>query len=184
MTPNQDTLAQALRTEGYFADDGLLTAIHLALVLRIPLLLEGEPGVGKTEVANVLARVLHRELMLSKVVLDAEGGTRIGHALQEFLGSTRHLTTARGALVIVLSDGLERGEPRQLRSAVHRLSMVGHRLLWWSPLACEPNYRPVTAGMAAIVEYLDGLAGVRDLETAWTQVNARFRSRRPTTFPR
>ena len=121
---------------------------------------------------------------LSKVVLDAEGGTRIGHALQEFLGSTRHLTTARGALVIVLSDGLERGEPRQLRSAVHRLSMVGHRLLWWSPLACEPNYRPVTAGMAAIVEYLDGLAGVRDLETAWTQVNARFRSRRPTTFPR
>jgi MoxR-like ATPase len=56
-------LAEALRDEGYFADEGLLTAVHLALLLERPLLLEGEPGVGKTELATVLARVLDRELI-------------------------------------------------------------------------------------------------------------------------
>jgi MoxR-like ATPase len=56
-------LAVALREEGYFADGGLLTAVHLALRLGRPLLLEGEPGVGKTELASVLSRVLDRELI-------------------------------------------------------------------------------------------------------------------------
>lgn len=48
-------LAAALRAQGYFADEGLCTAIHLALRLGRPLLLEGEPGVGKTEAAKALA---------------------------------------------------------------------------------------------------------------------------------
>jgi MoxR-like ATPase len=56
-------LAVALREEGYFADEGLLTAVHLALRLGRPLLLEGEPGVGKTELGAVLSRVLDRELI-------------------------------------------------------------------------------------------------------------------------
>jgi MoxR-like ATPase len=56
-------LAVALRDEGYFAGEGLLTAVHLALRLDRPLLLEGEPGVGKTELASVLSRVLDRELI-------------------------------------------------------------------------------------------------------------------------
>ena len=56
-------LGEGLRGAGYLADDGLLTAIHLARSLRLPLLIEGEPGVGKTEVARALAQVLHRELI-------------------------------------------------------------------------------------------------------------------------
>src|ERR1035437_9034310 len=56
-------LEHRLEGERYFADAGLLTAIRLALALGRPLLLEGEPGVGKTEVGNVLARVLGRELI-------------------------------------------------------------------------------------------------------------------------
>ena len=60
---SQDELERRLRDECYFADEGLLTAIQLALALGRPLLLEGEPGVGKTEVGNVLARVLGRELI-------------------------------------------------------------------------------------------------------------------------
>jgi len=58
-----EQLGQALAAERYFADEGLLTAAHLALTLGRPLLLEGEPGVGKTEIAKVLARVHERELI-------------------------------------------------------------------------------------------------------------------------
>src|SRR3954453_383845 len=56
-------LERRLSAERYFADEGLLTAAHLSLTLGRPLLLEGEPGVGKTETAKVLARVLDRELI-------------------------------------------------------------------------------------------------------------------------
>ena len=56
-------LGQRLAAEDYFADEGLLTAVHLALSLGRPLALEGEPGVGKTEVAKALADVLGRELI-------------------------------------------------------------------------------------------------------------------------
>src|SRR3954452_18075664 len=58
-----ESLGQELAAERYFADEGLVTAAHLALTLERPLLLEGEPGVGKTEIAKVLSRVLGRELI-------------------------------------------------------------------------------------------------------------------------
>jgi MoxR-like ATPase len=58
-----EQLRAQLAEERYFADEGLLTAVHLALTLGRPLALEGEPGVGKTEVAKVLAKVLGRELI-------------------------------------------------------------------------------------------------------------------------
>jgi MoxR-like ATPase len=74
------TLAGDLEREGYLADDGLLTAIHLARQLGLPLLLEGEPGVGKTDVAAVLARVLHREF----IRLQCYEGLDASHALYEW----------------------------------------------------------------------------------------------------
>src|SRR5262249_8425498 len=58
-----DELETALRRESYLADEGLAVAVHLALAMRRPLLLEGEPGVGKTEVAKTLARILDVELI-------------------------------------------------------------------------------------------------------------------------
>jgi MoxR-like ATPase len=77
---NEDELAERMRAERYFADDGLRTAVYLALTLGRPLLLEGEPGVGKTELAAVLARVLGREL----VRLQCYEGLDAGQALYEW----------------------------------------------------------------------------------------------------
>jgi uncharacterized protein len=102
---------------------------------------------------------------LSARVLDADGGTRIGGALEAFLANGRYVAAARGALIIVLSDGLERGDPAAMAGAVARLARLGHRLVWWSPLACEPGYRPVTRGMTAVLPSLDELAGAGDLRT-------------------
>jgi uncharacterized protein with von Willebrand factor type A (vWA) domain len=109
---------------------------------------------------------------VSDVVEDADGGTRIGPALREFLDTPRYADRARGALTIVLSDGLERGDPALMAHAVRRLSRLSHRLVWWTPLGLDPNYRPVTRGMAAIAGDLDTLAGARDLPSLLTQVKA------------
>jgi uncharacterized protein with von Willebrand factor type A (vWA) domain len=107
---------------------------------------------------------------VSETVEDADGGTRIGPALQEFLDTPRDAARARGALTIVLSDGLERGDPAAMAHAVQRLARLSYRLLWWTPLALDPMYRPITRGMAAIQDDLDGLAGARDLPTLLEQV--------------
>src|SRR5438046_6284830 len=70
----------ALRGESYLPDHGLATAVHLALAMQRPLLLEGEPGVGKTEVAKTLARVLDAEL----VRLQCYEGIDVAQALYEW----------------------------------------------------------------------------------------------------
>ncbi|WP_165368165.1 vWA domain-containing protein [Phytoactinopolyspora endophytica] len=111
---------------------------------------------------------------LARTVLDADGGTLIGESLQEFLLDAHFVTMARGALVVVLSDGLERGDCTAMAASVHRLSQLAHQLAWWSPLACDPDYRPLTRGMAAVLGDLDTLAGVRDLATALVDVRHGF----------
>jgi uncharacterized protein with von Willebrand factor type A (vWA) domain len=107
---------------------------------------------------------------LAEVVRDADGGTRIGPSLRQFLANPRHLRMARGALVLVASDGLERGDCEPFTRAVLRLALLGHRLVWWSPLARDPRYRPATRGMAAVAPHLDVLAGVDDLASAYDQL--------------
>jgi uncharacterized protein with von Willebrand factor type A (vWA) domain len=107
---------------------------------------------------------------LSDCVLDADGGTRIGVALAQFLANSRYVALARGALVIVLSDGLERGDPALMVGATRRLARLAHRLVWWSPLACDPAYQPVTRGMRGILGDLDALGGARDLTTLLEEV--------------
>ncbi|GIF46332.1 hypothetical protein DFJ67_5011 [Asanoa ferruginea] len=109
---------------------------------------------------------------LAQVVLDADGGTLIGPSLHAFLD--QFASMARGALVLVLSDGLERGDCTAMVAAVRRLSLLAHQLTWWSPLACDPDYRPLTRGMAAVRADLDALTGVDDLATALAAVRARF----------
>ncbi|MEM7499654.1 MAG: VWA domain-containing protein [Pseudomonadota bacterium] len=94
---------------------------------------------------------------VGRLVADLDGGTRIGEALETFLAVPRYAGFARGALVVVLSDGLERGSPDAMIGAVRRLSRLAWRLDWLSPLAADPAYRPATAGLGAVLGDLDRL---------------------------
>ena len=70
--------------------------------------------------------------------------------------------------VLPLPPGMS--DPALMAHAVARLSRLSYRLLWWTPLATDPAYRPITRAMAAIQSDLDGLAGARDLATLLEQV--------------
>ncbi|MEO9530087.1 VWA domain-containing protein [Roseibium sp.] len=93
----------------------------------------------------------------AQAVADFDGGTRIGDALSAFLSVPRYAGFARGASVMVLSDGLERGEPDEMIGAVRKLSRIAWRLDWLSPLAEDPDYQPVTSGLAGVLPILDFL---------------------------
>ncbi|MHC2336824.1 vWA domain-containing protein [Bradyrhizobium sp. USDA 4454] len=93
----------------------------------------------------------------SLLVSDWDGGTRIGDALQAFLAVPRFGGYARGAAVVIVSDGLERGDPAGLRDAVAKLSRRAWRVSWLTPLATWPGFKPQTEALIAIQRFVDDL---------------------------
>jgi uncharacterized protein with von Willebrand factor type A (vWA) domain len=85
---------------------------------------------------------------------DWSGGTRIGEALAT-LNREHGRRLGRGAVVVLLSDGWDRGEPEQLEAEMARLARCSHRLIWLNPLKAHPEYRPLTRGMRAALPYVD-----------------------------
>jgi uncharacterized protein len=87
---------------------------------------------------------------------DWSGGTRIGDALAE-LNREHGRRVGRGAVVVVLSDGWDRGEPEIVADEAARLSRTAHRLIWLNPLKADPRYEPLARGMAAALPHVDAL---------------------------
>lgn len=149
---------------------------HTPDYLRFAWVAQCETFTFGTRLTRVTRELRHRDVdvalaALSETVEDADGGTRIGPSLHEFVTTPRYADRARGALTIVLSDGLERGDPALMAHAVERLARLSHRLLWWSPLALDPAYKPITRGMLAIGPDIE-LAGARDLPTLLDRVRS------------
>ncbi len=88
-------------------------------------------------------------------VLDWSGGTRLGEGLREFNDRWGVRGLARNSIVVVLSDGWDRGEPELLGEQMQRLHRVTHRLVWVNPLKVTPGYAPLARGMAAALPYVD-----------------------------
>ncbi|MFM8650449.1 MAG: vWA domain-containing protein [Actinomycetota bacterium] len=88
-------------------------------------------------------------------VLDWSGGTRIGDCLRQFNDEWGVRGMARGAIVVVLSDGWDRGDPADLTEQMERLHRVTHRLVWVNPLKVTPGYAPLARGMAAALPHVD-----------------------------
>ena len=86
---------------------------------------------------------------------DAGGGTRLGPLLKEFLDHWGQRGTARGAVVVVLSDGWERGDADLLGRQMARLQRLSRRVVWANPRKAAPGFAPLAAGMAAALPFVD-----------------------------
>ena len=96
-------------------------------------------------------------------VVDWNGGTRIGESLKRFLDEYGHRGLARGANVVILSDGLEVGDPELLGEQMARLSRLAHQVFWLNPLKEDPLYAPLARGMQAALPYIDVFASGHNL---------------------
>jgi uncharacterized protein with von Willebrand factor type A (vWA) domain len=88
-------------------------------------------------------------------VADWSGGTRLGEGVRQFNDEWGIRGLARGAVVVIFSDGWDRGEPGILAEQMARLARVAYRIVWVNPLKASPGYAPLAQGMAAALPYVD-----------------------------
>ena len=96
---------------------------------------------------------------------DWSGGTRIGAAVKEFNDHYGSRGMARGAVVLIISDGWETGDPALLGAQMARLHRVAHRIVWANPRTQSPRYRPEVGGMAAAWPYCDAVVSAHNLDS-------------------
>jgi uncharacterized protein with von Willebrand factor type A (vWA) domain len=101
---------------------------------------------------------------IGALVEDWEGGTRIGESVKTLLDGWSQRAALRGAVVVLCSDGLERGDPELLRAQMLRLRRLAHRLVWVNPLKGSPRYEPLARGMAAALPSVDVFLSGHNLE--------------------
>jgi uncharacterized protein with von Willebrand factor type A (vWA) domain len=109
-----------------------------------------------TRVTHELARHgADRAARPSTLVPDWGGGTRIGAALRTFNTQWGRRLLARGPVVLLISDGWDRGDPDALARETSRLQRSCHRLIWLNPLIGAPGYQPLTRGLQAALPFVD-----------------------------
>ncbi len=101
--------------------------------------------------------------LVSKQVVDWSGGTRIGDTLKQFNYVWGRRVLGRGPVVLLISDGWDRGDPKLLGREVERLQRTCHRLIWLNPLLGSPNYQPLTQGIQAALPHVDDFLPVHNL---------------------
>lgn len=92
---------------------------------------------------------------VAAAVVDYSGGTRLGVLLQEFLDRWGQRGMARGAIVVILSDGWERDDPALLGAQMRRLALLAHRVVWCNPRKGRPGFAPLAGGLAAALPHVD-----------------------------
>ena len=97
-------------------------------------------------------------------VEDWSGGTRLGETLRRFNDEWGVRGMARGAVVVILSDGWDRGDPAALAAEMERLHRVTHSIVWVNPLKVTPGYAPLARGMAAALPFVDEFVEGHSLE--------------------
>src|SRR6266567_5663698 len=102
---------------------------------------------------------------VAKNVQDWSGGTRIGDALHYFNHKWAKRVLGRGAVVLVISDGWDRGDAKMLEVEMDRLQHSCHRLIWLNPLLGSPDYRPLTIGMKTALPYIDNFLPAHNLDS-------------------
>jgi uncharacterized protein with von Willebrand factor type A (vWA) domain len=102
----------------------------------------------------------------ASAVFDWEGGTRIGASLDAFVRDWGRRGLTRGGIVVICSDGLDRGDPETLATAMQRLQRLSYRVVWMNPhKGNDPNFRPTTLGMMAAAPSIDLILSGHDLSS-------------------
>lgn len=102
---------------------------------------------------------------VSSEVQDWAGGTRIGESIQAFNQEWARRVLRNGAVVLIISDGWDRGDPELLGNEMSRLQRSSYRLIWLNPLLGSPRYQPLTRGMQAALPFIDDFLPVHNLES-------------------
>jgi len=104
--------------------------------------------------------------LAARAVFDWEGGTRIGGSLGTFVHSYGRRGLCRGGIVVICSDGLDRGDPAVLADAMERLARLSHRIVWVNPhKGADRDFRPSTLGMIVAAPHVDLLLSGHDLRS-------------------
>lgn len=125
-------------------------------------------GTRLTRITRPLGRRRPDEALAEagRAVLDWEGGTRIGASLDTFVREWGRRGLARGGVVVICSDGLDRGDPEVLATAMERLHRQCHRLVWMNPhKGNDPGFRPSTLGMMVAAPHVDLMLSGHDLNS-------------------
>jgi uncharacterized protein with von Willebrand factor type A (vWA) domain len=146
--------------------DALLRFAHV-VTRTIPVTEVFSLGTRMTRLSRAL-RIRDPELALAaagRAVPDWAGGTRLGETLRAFLDRWGRRGLARGAVVVIFSDGWERGDPILLAEQMASLRRLAHAVLWVNPHAGTEGYLPVQSGIAAALPFTDRLLAGHSLAT-------------------
>ena len=129
-----------------------------------------EAFVFGTRLTRITRQIRHRDVNealddVAANVADWGGGTRIGECLHEFNIRWARRVLARGAIVIIISDGWDRGDIGLLAREMQRLQRMSYRLIWLNPLLGGRNYRPQTIGMRAALPFVDDFLPAHNLKS-------------------
>ena len=128
-----------------------------------------EAFVFSTRLTRITRLLRYRDLdraleSVSKGVHDFSGGTRIGDALADFNRHWARRVLGHGAVVLIVSDGWDRGDPARLEAELIHLRRSAHRLIWLNPLLGSEGYEPLTRGMAAALPHCDDFLAAHNLQ--------------------
>ncbi len=124
-----------------------------------------------TRLTRVTRELDHRRpddalALAAQTVFDWEGGTRIGASLDSFVRQWGRRGLCRGGIVVICSDGLDRGDPAVLDAAMERLARLSYRIVWMNPhKGSDPAFRPSTLGMMVAAPHIDLLLSGHDLSS-------------------
>ncbi len=129
-----------------------------------------ETFVFGTRLTRITRLLEHKDVdeavdLVGGAVLDWGGGTRIGDAMKTFNWDWGRRVLGRGAVVLLISDGWDRGDPELLGREMARLQRSTHRLIWLNPLLGMANYQPLTRGLQAALPHVDDFLPVHNLDS-------------------
>lgn len=129
-----------------------------------------ETFVFGTRLTRITRMLAHKDIdeavrEVGSAVQDWNGGTRIGDAIKEFNFKWGRRVLGRGAIVLLISDGWDRGDPDLLGHEIARLQRTSYRLIWLNPLLGMPGYQPLTRGLQAALPHVDDFLPVHNLQS-------------------